>query len=60
MLRFETAGMLKTGRDVDFWGRLVLTMALTSVTNKLKKKVVSEVIKRTVFNAYMAAVALPM
>jgi hypothetical protein len=33
---------------------------LSVVTNKLKKKVISEVIKRTVFNAYMAAVALPM
>ena len=21
VLRFETAGMLKTGRDVDFWGK---------------------------------------
>ncbi|KAK8850413.1 hypothetical protein IAR55_004331 [Kwoniella newhampshirensis] len=49
LLRFESAAMLKTGRDVDFW-----------VTSKLKGMVKKEIIKRTVLSAYFAAVSLPM
>ncbi|WWD20595.1 hypothetical protein CI109_105071 [Kwoniella shandongensis] len=49
LLRFESAAMLKTGRDVDFW-----------VASKLKGMVKKEIIKRTVLSAYFAAVALPM
>ncbi|WRT70552.1 uncharacterized protein IL334_007550 [Kwoniella shivajii] len=49
LLRFESAAMLKTGRDVDLW-----------VTSKLKGLVKKEIIKRTVLSAYFAAVSLPM
>ncbi|WWC65367.1 uncharacterized protein I303_107985 [Kwoniella dejecticola CBS 10117] len=49
LLRFESAAMLKTGRDVDLW-----------VTSKLKGLVKKEIIKRTVLSAYFAAVSLPL
>ncbi|OXG34174.1 hypothetical protein C367_00782 [Cryptococcus neoformans Ze90-1] len=49
LLRFESATMLKTGRDVDFW-----------VESKLKGLVKKEIIKRTLLNAYFAAVSLPL
>ncbi|WVR09722.1 hypothetical protein IAU60_006798 [Kwoniella sp. DSM 27419] len=49
LLRFESAAMLKTGRDVDLW-----------VESKLKGLLKKEIIKRTVLSAYFAAVSLPM
>ncbi|KAL7422671.1 hypothetical protein Q5752_001962 [Cryptotrichosporon argae] len=49
LLRFETATMLKTGQDIDFW-----------VASKIKKYVKKEIIKRTVLSAYFAAVSLPL
>ncbi|WVW81013.1 hypothetical protein I302_103004 [Kwoniella bestiolae CBS 10118] len=49
LLRFESAAMLQTGRDVDLW-----------VTSKLKGLVKKEIIKRTVLSAYFAAVSLPL
>jgi hypothetical protein len=49
LLRFEPSLMLKTGRDIDHW-----------VTSKLKGKIKAEIIKRTVLNAYFAAVSLPL
>lgn len=49
LLRFESATMLKTGRDIDFW-----------IESKLKAKIKSEIIKRTILNAYFAAVSLPL
>ncbi|EIW69835.1 hypothetical protein TREMEDRAFT_43510 [Tremella mesenterica DSM 1558] len=50
LLRYETSTMLKTGRDIDLW----------IVESKLKAKIKSEIIKRTVLNAYFAAVSLPL
>ncbi|WVQ85872.1 hypothetical protein IAT38_008040 [Cryptococcus sp. DSM 104549] len=49
LLRFESAAMLKTGRDVDLW-----------VESKLKGLLKKEIIKRTLLNAYFAAVSLPL
>ncbi|ODN82720.1 hypothetical protein L202_01006 [Cryptococcus amylolentus CBS 6039] len=49
LLRFESAAMLKTGQDVEFW-----------VESKLKGYVKKEIIKRTLLNAYFAAVSLPL
>ncbi|WVQ95585.1 hypothetical protein IAU59_002682 [Kwoniella sp. CBS 9459] len=49
LLRFESAAMLKTGRDVDLW-----------VSSKLKGLLKKEIIKRTVLSAYYAAVSLPL
>ena len=49
LLRFEPSLMLKTGREIDHW-----------VTSKLKGKIKAEIIKRTVLNAYFAAVSLPL
>ncbi|OCF30723.1 hypothetical protein I317_02546 [Kwoniella heveanensis CBS 569] len=49
LLRFESAAMLKTGRDVDLW-----------VESKLKGLLKKEIIKRTVLSAYFAAVSLPL
>ncbi|KIR51494.1 hypothetical protein I315_05975 [Cryptococcus gattii Ru294] len=49
LLRFESVTMLQTGRDVDFW-----------VESQLKGLVKKEIIKRTLLNAYFAAVSLPL
>jgi hypothetical protein len=40
--------------------RLRLIADLLTVTHKLKMKLKSEIIKRTVLNAYFAAVKLPL
>ncbi|WVN89593.1 uncharacterized protein L203_104820 [Cryptococcus depauperatus CBS 7841] len=49
VLRFESAAMLKTGRDIDFW-----------VESKLKSLLKKEIIKRTLLSAYFAAISLPL
>lgn len=49
VLRFETATMLSTGRDIETW-----------VTSKIKSMAATEVVKRTVLGAYYMAVALPL
>lgn len=73
LLHFESATMLKTGRDIDHWGELdhsldhlpstpvrSCRMLMSEVGTKLKGKIKGQIIKRTVLNAYFAAVSLPM
>ncbi len=49
VLKYETKFMLATGKAIEFW-----------ITNKFKGYVKKQVIKRTLLNAYFAAVSLPL